>query len=192
MGPIEQLSLEAWIAETILSSIIIVLFIVRVAAIAQPKLIPIIDNFTAPIVSWLHRGLRPIPYILAALIIAIIAPIVELYMDSYWLCSQIDCGVQNGGVLSNIWGQALVFFDGTDLQKNIVHAMQWLILFVPIWFGLTIANWMIVMNERAAHDRTENFQKLVFLAFVFGALRYLANVNTWIGQHPESLGIFPG
>ena len=185
MDPIEAFSIEAWFVGAFGFALALMAGIQFLCA--RFPALEVFNSRFEKFVDWSHSYCEIFPYLFAALLIAVAAPVYDVLLDSAWLMGRGESARELDD-LAGAWRYLLT--EGSDInsERDLTHALQWMIALGMFWLYSII--WSI-FAERLHHDHddpTIKYKRAALFAGFGAIMAFISWLLNFIGQNSE--GIF--
>ena len=144
-------------------------------------------QFLEPVSAWfdgklqdLHKASSVVPYMIVALGVAVVAPVMEIYTSNEWV-QQMDG--QSAGGQREAFASLLTSGGEQAPIYDLIHMLQMAILFTTLWLGSIV--WCDAIAKSKPGELETRFGRSAFYAGFAAFLGLFGWGVSYIGQHPD-------
>lgn len=169
----ELFSIEAWFVGAF-GMVLTAMSAVQFLCARFPALQSLNHRFEA-FIDWSHAYCRVFPYLLVAMLIAVVSPVYDVLLDSAWVLSRGDSTQQFDDILT-AWRYLLTESSNINSQRDLLHTLQWMIAIGM--FSLYSVVWALFADDLRSDkdDPTIKFKR----ASLFGGFGGLMVLVSWL------------
>lgn len=180
MYQVELFSMEALLV-AVLAALLGLAGVVQVLVDTTGKVSRLNNRIDRAVAAVYVHG-RVLPYLMLAAVIAVIAPVYDMYTDAEWIDRITGGGRNSDGGRPPTWAE-LVQAERVTL-KHLMHVIQSAIALFILWLYSIL--WVVLLEraeQRGRRKRTP-LERAAFLGGFAWALGVLSAALQWLGQNP--------